>query len=238
MKIVEVTEEGTILDSWDIPKIISEYMESQGDDPTLFVQEEGEGFMTMNSVVYYPPNNSLLISDRENYVISIGYYDKRIRWIMGDTTKLWYTFESLKSLALEIEGNPPIGQHSLIVDSNDDILLFNNGEFTLYGTGKSTPGEKRTNTLISRYKIDSRAMTAKEIQSLDLGIFSSLAGSVDERNNYFLLDFAYGDETEIGNLLIVDARSERVLFQTTMTNTNPADIWHADIIDWDSLLYE
>ena len=96
---VEVDAEGNVLKTWDLAAIISNAMIAGGDDPTLFVHPLVDWFHN-NAVAYRKSDNSLVISSRENFVICIDYDTGAIKWILGDPTKLWYQFLSLRKFAL------------------------------------------------------------------------------------------------------------------------------------------
>jgi hypothetical protein len=63
------------------------------------------------------------------FVIKIDYDTGDIIWILGDPTKYWYTFPSLRAKALTITngGLYPMGQHAPSVTSTGLLMVFNNG---------------------------------------------------------------------------------------------------------------
>ena len=111
--IAEIDDTGTIYNQWNMATIIRDYMTSHGDDASAFVRPGQDWFHT-NSAAYDPSDDSLIVSSRENFVIKVGYSTGNIIWILGDTTKYWYTFPSLRAKALTLTaGLPPIGQHGI-----------------------------------------------------------------------------------------------------------------------------
>jgi arylsulfate sulfotransferase len=119
-----------------------------------------------------------------------------IRWILGDPTKSWYQYPSLRRYALTLEGLtlPPIGQHSLSMASNGDLLLFDNGRASLHHT---PAGENRTYSAPRRYRINTRSMTASETWNFMMApsIYSAYCSSIyeDGLRNYIISYSMTGD---------------------------------------------
>lgn len=108
-----------MLNQWQLGAILGAYMESQGDDPSAFVRP-GTDWFHNNAATYDPVDDSVIISSRENFVIKLDYSTGRIIWILGDPTKYWYTFPSLRAKALTLApgGLYPIGQHAVSISSD------------------------------------------------------------------------------------------------------------------------
>lgn len=128
--LIEVDAQGRVVKEWDFAQILSDFMVFRGDDSTGFVRPATEWF-TLNSVLYDPNDRSLVVSSRENFVMKLDYETGSPRWLLGDSSKHWYVnYPSLRSLALEVNGVPPVGQHSLSwVEGH--LLPYNNGEPSL-----------------------------------------------------------------------------------------------------------
>ena len=111
---IEVDAAGKILKEWDLAQIISDAMTAGGDDPGKFVFPSPFDWFHNNATTYNRADDSLIVSSRENFVICIDYETGAIKWILGDTTKLWYPFPSLAQYALTLAPGslPPIGQHA------------------------------------------------------------------------------------------------------------------------------
>lgn len=60
-------------------------------------------------------------------------------------------------------GKAPIGQHSLPLRPDGQLLLFNNGLGSLNGLPTAPPGATRSFSAPSRYAIDEAAGTAREV---------------------------------------------------------------------------
>ena len=118
---------GAVLAEWDLGDILSRLMSAGGDDPAQFVRYHKDWFH-LNEALYDPRDDSLLVSSRENFVIKLDYRTGEPIWIFGDTSKYWFTFPSLRAKALSLVdgGLAPIGQHSINIDPNGHLLLFNN----------------------------------------------------------------------------------------------------------------
>ena len=52
------------------------------------------------ALYYNRADDSLIVSSRENFVICLDYETQAIKWILGDPTKKWYQFPSLRTFAL------------------------------------------------------------------------------------------------------------------------------------------
>ncbi|MEO5719449.1 MAG: aryl-sulfate sulfotransferase, partial [Chthoniobacterales bacterium] len=124
----EVDTSGNVLRSWAFGDIISAAMSAGGDNPQRFVKRAPTDWFHNNATTYRASDNSLIVSSRENFVIAVDYDTSAIKWIMGDPTKLWYSFPSLRQFALTLgfDTLPPIGQHAVSMPG-DQLLLFDDG---------------------------------------------------------------------------------------------------------------
>ena len=125
---------------------ITAAMVAGGDDPKQFVDPlrpfPGDWFHN-NACTYNRADDSLIVSSRENFVICLDYESGAIKWILGDPTKLWYQFPSLRRFALTVAPGslPPIGQHAVSITHDQNLLLHDNGNASL---GSKPPGEHRS----------------------------------------------------------------------------------------------
>jgi len=193
--LAEITAAGTVLKEWDLSAIFRAAMLAGGDDPANFVRDSADWFH-MNSAYYVAADDSLLISSRENFVVKIDYATGRIKWLLGDTTKHWYVdYLSLRALALKLKsGNPPVGQHSVSIAANGELLLFNNGLGSLNHPAGTSPGITRDVSTPSRYAIDEVARTAVETwrHAPTPAIYSDICSSVVEGGvaNHYLITYS------------------------------------------------
>lgn len=199
--LVEIGTGGEILKEWDLAQIFRAAMEAGGDDPSNFVRD-GADWFHMNSAIYVPADDSLLVSSRENFVVKLDYETGRIKWLFGDTTKHWYVdYPSLRALALRLTaGKAPIGQHSVSIASNGELLLFNNGLGSLNAPPGTAPGETRGYSTPSRYAIDEQAGTAAEVwtHATEPPVFSDICSSTYETTpgNYLVTYAAAAGRTQ------------------------------------------
>ncbi|MDN4059921.1 aryl-sulfate sulfotransferase [Massilia sp. YIM B02769] len=181
--VAEITPTGEVLKEWDLGAIFAATMRAGGDDPSNFVRD-GIDWFHMNSAIYVPADDSLLVSSRENFVVKLDYKTGHIKWLLGDTTKHWYVdYPSLRALALHLTaGKPPIGQHTLSLTANGELLLFNNGYGSVLQPPGTSPGITRNFSTPSRYVIDEKAGTAAEVWTYapEPPIYSSVCSSVYE----------------------------------------------------------
>jgi len=149
-------------------------------------------------LTYRASDDSLIVSSRENFVIALDYQSGTIKWILGDTSKAWYQYPSLRQYALTVPtGVAPIGQHAVSITSNDNLLLLDNGFPSL----SQTPiGNARKFAAPRKYSLDLNNRTASQIFSYNRGIISEICGSVyeDAPDNY-LVDYAVAGGFRSGN---------------------------------------
>lgn len=188
---------GALLGQWDFAALLSNYMSSQGDDPTPFVRPSSDWFH-MNAMIYDPRDDSVIASSRENFVIKVDYRTGAIVWIFGDPTKYWHTFPSLRAKALALIGSDfyPIGQHAISITSDGLLLLFNDGQGSTGQPAGAPNGTTRTYSAVSAYSIDPIGKSAHEAWRFDNGqtLFSPYCSSAYQQPdkslivNYSVLD--------------------------------------------------
>jgi arylsulfate sulfotransferase len=189
---LEVDGSGNVLKTWDLATIIAAAMTAGGDDPSQFVYPAPTDWFHNNAAAYRSSDDSLIVSSRENFVICLDYETGAIKWILGDSTKKWYQFPSLRKYALSLGPStlPPIGQHAVSLTQDDDLLLFDDGKSSFF---QIPAGADRTYSAPRKYHIDTQNMVATEIwnyeagQTLDSGVCSSVYE--DSALNY-LIDYA------------------------------------------------
>lgn len=188
--IIEIDTAGTVLRTWRLADIVSAAMIAGGDDPSAFVRAADDWFHN-NAATYRKLDDTLLVSSRENFVIALDYESGAIKWILGDPTKAWYQYPSLRKYALTLEGTglPPIGQHALSMGQDGDLLLFDNGRAS---NAHNPAGEDRTYSAARKYRIDGKKMAAAETWTYlsSPSLYSPYCSSVyeDAWKNY-LLDY-------------------------------------------------
>jgi outer membrane protein assembly factor BamB len=187
---------GEILKEWNLAHIIRDAMIAGGDDPSGFVRKANgrydfqamEDWTHNNAVTYRPSDDSIIISSRENFVICLDYETGAIKWILGDTTKQWHQYPSLRKFALTLtHGLPPIGQHSVSITKDDNLLLFDNGQQSAHNF---PVGASRTYCAARKYTLDPEAKTATQVWNFNnnFSIRSRFRSSVyeDAANNYLV----------------------------------------------------
>jgi arylsulfate sulfotransferase len=236
--VEEITSQGSILNQWNLGAVISAYMLSQGDDPTAFVRPGADWFHN-NATAYDSSDNSILISSRENFVIKLDYQTGRIIWILGDPTKYWYTFASLRSKALTLApgGLYPIGQHAISITPGGHLLLFNDGLGSLNQPAGAPAGETRTYSAVSAYSVDTNTMTAQNIWNFENGqtIFSSICSSAYKApEDSLLIDYATADDTTHAILVGLDS-THNVVFEFQYPTEGCGTSWNAVPIPLENL---
>jgi hypothetical protein len=190
---IEVDASGNVLKTWNLAAIISAAMRAGGEDPSQFVYPSPNDWFHNNSVAYNRADDSLIVSSRENFLICIDYQTGAIKWILGDPTKKWHQFASLRRYALTLAPGslPPIGQHAVSVTYDQNILVFDNGQNSTF---LEPPGAQRGYSTPRKYKLDLNAKTATEIWNFEMGqsINCPFCGSVYEDAPFsYLIDYTF-----------------------------------------------
>jgi arylsulfate sulfotransferase len=213
---IEVDAAGNVLKTWNLADIISAAMIAGGDDPTKFVHPAPIDWFHNNATAYRPSDNSLIVSSRENFVISIDYDSGAIKWILGDPTKHWHQFQSLRNFALTLGPFtlPPIGQHAVSLTKtvslgSDQLLLFDDGTNSQY---QVPPGDNRDYSAPRSYSIDQQRRVATETWHYlaNPPIYSPYCSSVyeDLPRNY-LIDYTLGGPYIFTEIVGLDATGEK-----------------------------
>ena len=133
--ILEVDkDDGHVLKTFNFADIIRAAMIAGGDDPNRFVFPTPTDWFHNNGATYNRADDSLIVSSRENFVICLDYNTTAIKWILGDPTKKWFQFPSLRKFALTLAPGslPPIGQHSPSITFDQGLLVFDNGRNSIF----------------------------------------------------------------------------------------------------------
>jgi arylsulfate sulfotransferase len=192
-EILEVnSSDGTVLRTFNMASIISAAMIAGGDDPSQFVFPTPNDWFHLNGVTYNRADDSLVVSSRENFLICIDYETSAIKWILGDPTKKWHQFQSLRKFALTVAPGslPPIGQHSPSITFDQGVMVFDNGQNSLF---QNPPGDERVYASPRKYSLDLVANVATEVWNFPMNqsIHSPFCGSCYEDAPYnYLIDYA------------------------------------------------
>ena len=223
---------------WDFAKIVRGHMIAGGDDPALFVRPPVDWFHT-NAAIYDARDDSLIVSSRENFIGGFDYETGEIRWLLGDPTKYWYTFPSLRAKAVTLEGGGlyPIGQHALSITHDGLILTFNAGNGSESQPTGAPRGETRTYSAISAYRVDPETLTATEVWNFDYGqsLYSDHCSSVYEApEESILISYARVDNRQHARLVGLNSQHEVVFdFQYDARGCNTS--WSAVPIPLDNI---
>jgi hypothetical protein len=231
--VMEVSRTGAVLRTWRLGDIVSAAMVAGGDDPSAFVRAPDD-WLHNNSCTYQAADNALIVSGREDFVIALDYDTGAIKWILGDPTKAWYQYASLRKYALTLLGGtlPPIGQHALSITRDGELLLFDDGRASL---NQSPIGEDRNYSAPRKYHVNSRKMTALETWNYlpSPTLYSAYCSSVydDSRQNYLI------DYTLAGDVIGLDAASQEVFHYNYSTVFGCAVSWNASPIHLENVTF-
>ncbi len=233
---LEVDAAGNVLRTWKLADIISAAMIAGGDDPSLFVYPAPTDWFHNNATAYRSSDNSLIVSSRENFVIAIDYDSGNIKWILGDPTKHWYEFPSLRAFSLTLAPGtlPPIGQHAVSMPG-DQLLLFDDGAGSNF---QQPPGETRTYSAPRKYQIDLNAFEATETWHYypDPSVYSPFCSSVyeDAADNY-LIDYTLGGPYVYTGLVGLDAQGNVAFNYQYQELDFCGTAWNAIQIHWENV---
>ncbi len=233
---LEVDKNGSVLKTWNLADIISAAMVAGGDKPNRFVHPQPIDWFHNNATAYRPSDNSLIVSSRENFVVALDYDSGAIKWILGDPTKRWYQFSSLRAFALTLGPDtlPPIGQHAISMPG-DQLLLFDDGAPSNY---QIPPGETRTYSAPRKYQIDTATATATEVfhYLADPSIYSPFCSSVyeDATDNY-LIDYTLGGPYIFTGLVGLDGQGNKAFEYRYSELDFCGTAWNASILHWENL---
>jgi arylsulfate sulfotransferase len=218
--ILEVDgSDGRVLKTFNMANIISAAMIAGGDDPSQFVFPTPTDWFHNNGAAYNRADDSLIVSSRENFLICIDYETKAIKWILGDPTKKWFQFPSLRKFALTLAPGslPPIGQHAPSITYDQNLLVFDNGQTSIF---QNPPGEQRRYASPRKYSLDLVAKVATEVWNFPMNqsVHCPLCSSVyeDAPLNY-LIDYAFVNSGLPGSptfaqLLGLDAGGQEIFY--------------------------
>jgi len=189
---IEVDASGAVLKIWDMAAIISAAMRAGGDDPSRFVYSSPTDWWHGNSATYNRADDSVIISSRENFLICLDYETNAIKWILGDPTKAWHAYPSLKRFALTLAPGslPPIGQHTISVTFDQNIMVLDNGAKSFL---HRPTGDQREYASVRKYSLDLVAKTATEVWNFtnNQSIHSPFCSSVYEDAPFnYLIDYS------------------------------------------------
>ena len=233
--VYEIDGAGNILKTFDLYQIISHAMSAGGDDPNGFVSQGGDWFH-VNAATYWPAQNEVVVSSRENFVIGINYNTGKIVWILGDPTKLWHQYKSLRHFALKMApGTPaPIGQHAVSFTPTGQLLFFNDGQGS-YNHG-STSGVTRGYSFPEMVQINLTTRTATQTWAYynATPIFSNICSSVYQAGtSSYLIDYA-AEGSGSPDLIGLGAHNA-VAFDYQLTGAGYCTQWNALPVTLDSL---
>ena len=240
--LIEVLPSGAVARTWDLAALLANYMQSAGDDPSAFVRP-GFDWFHMNAAAYDPSDDSIIMSGREDFVVKVDYATGAIKWILGDPSKYWYTFPSLRSKALTISpgGLVPIGQHAISITSDGLLMFFNNGTPSTRQPAGAPVGDGRAYSAVSAYAIDPIARTATEVWNFDYNqsIYSSVCSSVYEADNRsMLVNFATADAGASARLVGLDGNREVAFDFEYPSPSTCATAWNAIPIPLDRMQFD
>jgi len=212
--IIEAGADGSVKHVWDLESIVAKTMQAGGDDPSSFVRV-GVDWLHTNATTYWKAQNELVVSGREDFVMGIDYDTGQLRWLLGDMTKAWAQYPSLRKLALKVTGVAPAGEHAVSITAKGELMMFDNGTASFNSAGAM--GVSRDHAVPRKYKLDLKRMTAVETWHFEHAppIFSPICSSIYELGSSLLIDYASENWGSNIRLLGLD-RAGSIAFEYTV----------------------
>lgn len=224
--------------TYDMADILASYMKANGDDASAFVRP-GIDWFHVNASTYDPSDNTVIVSSRENFLIKLNYATHAIVWILGDPTKYWYTFPSLRAKALTLNsgGDYPIGQHGVSITAEGYVMVFNDGYGSLNQPAGQPAGLSRTYSEVSAYSVNAAAMTANNVWNFNKGktVYSAICGSSYETAGSYLVDFATADNGADARVIGLDPNKNVVFDFEYQSPSDCNAAWNAIEIPMENL---
>ncbi len=248
--LAEILANGTVVKTWDLGEIFSDYMTNFGDDPSNFVRYskpdvDGDGtdevvdWFHMNSAIYDASDDSLIISSRENFVVKIDYQSGAIKWLLGDETKHWYqNYPSLRALAPTLSiGSAPIGAHALSIANDGSLMIFNNGYHSLHHPSDESAGINRDHSSASKYVIADDGLSYQETWSFDENKLSDICSSIYQHSSGdYLMFYASTAERTQARVVVLNDDKE-VLVDFHLPTQGCTSGWNAAHINLENLVF-
>ncbi|HTN48345.1 MAG TPA: aryl-sulfate sulfotransferase [Burkholderiaceae bacterium] len=238
--VAEIEVSGALLQQWDLAVIISTTMAAAGDDASAFVRP-GVDWFHANAATYDPRDDTLIVSSRENFLMTMKYSTGEILWILGDPTKYWATFASLRAKALTLApgGLYPIGQHATSITSDGLLMVFNDGTASVNQPSGAPAGASRTYSAVSAYLIDPINRMATEVWRFENGrtLYSAYCSSAYEGpGKSLLIDYA-ATANQTTRIVALDA-NHQVVFDFAYPTLGCNTAWNAQPISFDAVNFE
>ncbi len=228
---------GALLHTWNMLTIISNAMIAGGDNPADFILP-GQDWFHNNAAAYRPSDDSLVVSSRENFVITLDYDTQAVKWILGDPTKHWHDFSSLRAFALTLGADtlPPIGQHAVSI-VKDQLLLMDDGQ---QSTIEMPLGEERTYSAPRKYSITNTTATEVFHYFNAPSIFSPFCSSAyeDTTDNY-LFDYTIAGPFISDDILALDSNGNVAFYyRYALIDGACGTAFYANPIHLENLLFQ
>lgn len=142
---------------------------------------DAEDWFFINGLYYDENTNSLIITGRlQNAVISIDYDTLSLNWIFGDPS---YWSDAYSEYMIFYDGVYPLGSHTASINSDGNLMLFNNNY------------DKANQLIVSEY-VDYRS--SGEIYNIDYDSMSAqLVSKFDDNESFF--SYAVSSYTKLSN---------------------------------------
>ena len=190
--------DGTVVKVWDFNTILDP------DRPPIPSNNRADDWLHLNSAVYDPTDDSILITaQRQSLMAKIDYATGELRWILGSHAGWGAAHQDKLLTPVDAEGNPvdvnteyfwPYGPHAALSFGGGAVALFDNGALRGW-YGDRAPLAELGQQDFSRgieYYVDEASMTVRIVWEFDWNkaIFTSITGDIDYLpNEHYVLGF-------------------------------------------------
>ncbi len=209
---------GSIVDQWDLNLIMDPLRPSFDITGT-----RPDDWNHNNSLKYYPEDNSILISARNQLaVLSIDYSSKEINWILGIPVNWNDPFDTKLLTATNISDSSEWFwmQHAPVFKENGDLILFDNGKNRELLTSDTNQYSRAVT-----YRIDQQNMQVTQVNEWGKerpDLYSHIRGDVDELffndQSHTLICFS-----QRSTVIIINSNNEVVYEVKTSTSNYRAE---------------
>ncbi|MEG1506259.1 MAG: aryl-sulfate sulfotransferase [Bacilli bacterium] len=183
--LIELNKDtGKIVKSWDLSEIADKV--SKGFVDSL----KNKSWGSINSVFYDKKTNSLILGmDGRNSIVSIGYDDKEINYIIGDP-KFWNN--DFSKYLLKVENNDyPLGAHTASINSDGNLVYFDNKFDASFNEDSVCTPYVNSHSSGKIYKIE--------------GSSATLVNNFNDNNSFFSYAVSNYYEATNGNYIMLSA---------------------------------
>ncbi len=210
-KIVEINRQGEIVWEWSAFDHLDVNRYPGG---TMNDDDGAFDWSHCNAIIHLEDEDAILLSCRgQNWLIKIDHQTGDVIWILGEDSELSFDF-SANFFALE-SGTWFTGQHAPVLDSNNNLMVFDN---------RNQSGGPNNNSRAVSYRLDQEFLTINQSWEYISPKYSNALGDVDLMENDHVLVVSGGQSS--GGVTDPNARIIEI-----NDDVSPQAVWDISIED-------